>query len=184
MKQTTLFYEPNNTSSKKKHVTYTYRIAMIRDKPIRYENEVSNALLGAKLVCKTISSCGQDDREQMIIVMLNVKNRVVGTNVVSVGTVNYSLVFLREVFKPAIAASASAVVIGHNHPSGILEPSREDILITKRIITVAKLLDITVHDHVIVDVGTTDYYSFSDNGIMANLKKEAENLLEQLKQDH
>ncbi len=181
MIQKDLFDEPFNSSSKaKKHVTYAYRISMIRDKTIKYDREVSNALLGADLVCKTISSCGQNDREHLIIVMLNAKNRVVGTNIVSVGSVNSSPIFLREVFKPAITASATAVIIGHNHPSGILEPSPEDILITKRIIAVAKLLDITVHDHVIVDIGTTDYYSFSDKGILTNLKTKAAMMLEQL----
>ena len=164
----------------KRHITYAYRISMVRDKIIRYEGELSNALLGARLVCKTIASCGQDDREHMIIVMLNTKNRVVGTNVIAVGSVNSSPVFLREVFKPAIAASAAAVIIGHNHPSGILDPSQEDVLITKKILAIAKLLDITVHDHVIVDMGSDNYFSFCDRGMMENLKRDASGLLERL----
>jgi DNA repair protein RadC len=164
----------------KKHVTYAYRISMIRDKAIQYEGTVSNAVLGADLVYKTISSCGQDDREQLIIVMLNARNKVVGTNVISVGSITSSPTFLREVFKPAIAASASAVIIGHNHPSGTLDPSADDMLITKKIIAVAKLLDIIVHDHVIVDMASTNYYSFSDRGMMDNLKNEARRFLNQL----
>ncbi len=164
----------------KRHITYAYRISMVRDKIIRYDGELSNALLGARLVCKTIDSCGQDDREHMIIIMLNTKNRVVGTNIVSVGTVNSTQVYLREVFKPAIAASAVAIIIGHNHPSGILEPSQEDVLITKKILAVAKLLEITVHDHVIVDMNSDNYFSFCDRGMMENLKRDASGLLERL----
>lgn len=102
------------------------------------------------------------------------------TNVISVGSITCSPTFLREVFKPAIAASASAVIIGHNHPSGTLDPSADDMLITKKIIAVAKLLDITVHDHVIVDMASTNYYSFSDRGVMDNLKNEARRFLDQL----
>ena len=172
--------QKNKANQTKKHVTYAYRISMIRDKAIAYDRDISNALLGADLICKTISSCGQDDREHLVIIMLNAKNKVVGTNVVSVGSINSSPIFLREVFKPAIAASASAVVIGHNHPSGILEPSAEDIHITKKVIAIAKLLDITMHDHVIVDTDSNGYYSFSDKGVLTNLKKAAENFLEQL----
>jgi DNA repair protein RadC len=89
--------------------------------------------------------------------MLNARNKVVGTNVISVGSITSSPTFLREVFKPAITASASAVIIGHNHPSGTLDPSTDDMLITKKIIAVAKLLDIIVHDHVIVDMASTNY---------------------------
>ena len=180
MNQKRLFEESNKPSHKKTHVTYAYRISMIRDKSIRYESEVSNAILGARLVCETITACGQNDREQLIIVMLNAKNRVVGTNVVSVGSVNTSPVFLREVFKPAITASASAVVIGHNHPSGILEPSREDIMITKKIMAVAKLLNIIVHDHVIVDMDSSNFYSFNDQGLLENVRAEAAGIIRQL----
>ena len=164
----------------RKHVTYAYRISMIRDKAIRYDATISNAVLGADLVCKTISACGQDDREQLIIVMLNAQNKVVGTNVISVGSITSSPTFLREVFKPAIVASASAVIIGHNHPSGTLDPSADDMCITKKLIAVAKLLDIIVHDHVIVDMASADFYSFCDKGIMTNLRNEARRFLNQL----
>ncbi|MFZ5572880.1 MAG: JAB domain-containing protein [Thermodesulfobacteriota bacterium] len=172
--------EPPEPSRKKKYVTYAYRIAMVRDKTIQYDMEVSNALLGAKLICKTIAACGQDDREHLIVVMLNSKNRVMGTNLVSMGSINSSPVFVREVFKPAITASASALVIGHNHPSGILAPSREDILVTKRILAVAKILDMTVHDHLIVDTATRGYYSFCDNGMLADLKSEATKMIDRM----
>ena len=174
MNQKALFDKP------KQHITYAYRISMIRDKLIRYDTEISNAMLFTNLVCQTISKCGQDDREHMIIVMLNAKNRVVGTNIIAVGTVTSTPVFLREVFKPAIAASACAVVIGHNHPSGVLEPSREDILITKKIITVAKLMDIIVHDHVIVNMDTSEYFSFNDKGMLTSINSDADGLINQL----
>jgi len=181
MKQQALFDKSENASpNSRRKITYAYRISMVRDKTIRYDDEVSNACLGADLVCKTISSCGQNDREHFIIVMLNARNKIIGTNIVSVGSVNSSPIYLREVFKPAITASACAIVIGHNHPSGSLEPSPEDCLITKRIITVANLLSITFHDHVIVDMETRAYYSFSERGILTDLKKDAVRLLEGL----
>ncbi len=168
------------TSDKKHYLTYAYRIAMVRDKSIRYDMEISNAFLGASLICKTIAACGQDDREHLIVVMLNSKNRIMGTNLVSMGSVNSSPVSVREVFKPAIAASASALLIGHNHPSGILAPSQEDILVTRRILTVAKILDMTVHDHLIVDTGTRDYFSFCDKGLLSDLKSEAAKMIDRM----
>jgi DNA repair protein RadC len=174
MNQTSLFEAP------KQKITYAYRISMVRDKQIRYDTEISNALLFTNLVCQTITKCGQDDREQFIIVMLNSKNHVLGTNIISVGTVNSTPVFLREVFKPAITASASAVVVGHNHPSGILEPSREDIRITKKLVTAAKLLDILVHDHVIVNMDTSEYFSFNDKGLLSEISQDACDIYNQL----
>jgi DNA repair protein RadC len=174
MNQTALFETP------KQKITYAYRISMVRDKQIRYDTEISNAVLFTNLVCQTISKCGQDDREQFIIVMLNSKNHILGTNIVSVGTVTSTPVFLREVFKPAITASASAMVVGYNHPSGILEPSREDIRITKKLITAAKLLDITIHDHVIVNMDTAEYFSFNDKGLLAEIVQDAWELFNQI----
>jgi hypothetical protein len=73
-----------------------------------------------------------------------------------------------------------AWVVMPNHPSGTLDPSADDMLITKKIIAVAKLLDIIVHDHVIVDMASTNFYSFSDRGMMTNLKNEARRFLNQL----
>jgi len=69
---------------------------------------------------------------------------------VSIGSLNASIVHPREVFKPAVIASAASIVLVHNHPSGDPEPSEEDLAITKRLVEAGELLGIAVLDHVIV----------------------------------
>ncbi|MBI5445709.1 MAG: JAB domain-containing protein [Deltaproteobacteria bacterium] len=103
------------------------------------------------------------DREAFVILLLDTKNRLIGINIVSVGTLTTSLVHPREVFKPAIAASASAVIGVHNHPSGDPQPSREDSDLTRRLWEAGKLLGIRFLDHVIIgDLGC--HFSFCDAG--------------------
>ncbi len=100
------------------------------------------------------------DRERFMILLLDTRNKVVKEEVVSVGTLNSSLIHPREVFKSAIKESANAVILVHNHPSGDPEPSEEDKAITERLIAAGELLGIKVLDHVIV--GKEKFWSFSE----------------------
>lgn len=84
--------------------------------------------------------------------------------VVSRGILNSSLVHPREVFIPAILARAAAVILCHNHPSGDPTPSTDDRAVTKQLVAAGKLLDIPVHDHVII--GGTRYSSFAEAGLL------------------
>ena len=103
------------------------------------------------------------DRENFVVVLLNTKNEVIETSTVSVGTLSASLVHPREVFKPAIRASAASVVLAHNHPSGKVEPSREDREVTRRLGEAAEVLGIEVLDHVIMGDG---YFSMKEHGML------------------
>ena len=103
------------------------------------------------------------DRENFVAVLLNAKNEVIGAPLISVGTLSASLVHPREVFKPAIRASAASVVLVHNHPSGKVEPSPEDREATMRLEESAGILGIEVLDHVIVGDG---YYSMKEHGML------------------
>ena len=103
------------------------------------------------------------DRENFVAVLLNAKNEVIGAPLISVGTLSASLVHPREVFKPAIRASAASVVLVHNHPSGKVEPSPEDREATRRLEESARILGIEVLDHVIVGDG---YYSMKEHGML------------------
>jgi DNA repair protein RadC len=103
------------------------------------------------------------DRENFVVVLLNTKNEVIETPTVSVGTLSASLVHPREVFKPAIRASAASVILAHNHPSGKVEPSREDREVTKRLGEAADVLGIEVLDHIIVGDG---YFSMKEHGML------------------
>lgn len=90
------------------------------------------------------------DRECFVAVLLNTKNEVIEAPTISVGTLSSSLVHPREVFKPAIKASAASIILVHNHPSGNTRPSAEDIVVTQRIVDSGRTLGIEVLDHVIV----------------------------------
>lgn len=103
------------------------------------------------------------DRENFVVVLLNTKNEVMEAPVVSVGTLSSTLVHPREVFKPAIRASAASVVLSHNHPSGRVEPSREDREITKRLVNAAEIIGIEVLDHVIIG---DEYFSMKERGML------------------
>ncbi len=101
------------------------------------------------------------DRENFVVVLLNTKNEVIESPLVSVGTLSAALVHPREVFKPAIRASAASVILAHNHPSGKVEPSREDREVTRRLVESAEILGIEVLDHVILGDG---FYSMKEHG--------------------
>jgi DNA repair protein RadC len=103
------------------------------------------------------------DRENFVVLLLNTKNEVIETSTVSVGTLGASLVHPREVFKPAVRASAASVILAHNHPSGKVEPSREDREVTRRLGEAAEILGIEVLDHVIVGDG---YFSMKEHGML------------------
>ena len=103
------------------------------------------------------------DRENFVAVLLNTKNEVIGAPLVSVGTLSSAIVHPREVFKPAIRASAASVVLAHNHPSGRAQASPEDREVTRTLVGAAEILGIEVLDHVIVGDG---YYSMKENGML------------------
>lgn len=101
------------------------------------------------------------DREHMIAIILDNKKQLSSIHVVSVGTVDGTQVHPREVFKAAILANASAIIIAHNHPSGNPSPSEADRECTKRIVDAGKLIGIQVVDHIVV--GDDSYWSFSEH---------------------
>ena len=101
--------------------------------------------------------------EEFRIVMLNTKNQIIKTSTISVGTLNASLVHPREVFKGAILNSANGIILLHNHPSGDSTPSREDIVLTERLVEVGKVMGIQVLDHIIL---ANSFYSFKEQGLI------------------
>jgi DNA repair protein RadC len=103
------------------------------------------------------------DRENFVVLLLNTKNEVIEMPTISVGTLSASLVHPREVFKPAIKASAASVILAHNHPSGKDEPSREDREVTRRMSDAAQIVGIEVLDHVILGDG---YFSMKEHGML------------------
>jgi len=104
----------------------------------------------------------ESDKERFYTLMLDVKNNVLGVELVSQGSMETSAVHPREVYKSALLASATSVIFVHNHPSGEPEPSISDKELTKLLIQAGELLQIRVLDHIII--GRDMYYSFADKG--------------------
>jgi DNA repair protein RadC len=98
--------------------------------------------------------------EQLGVVLLDTKHRVMRTTVVTVGTLDASIMHPREIFREATAAGAAAIVVFHNHPSGDPEPSQEDIALTHRLIAAGVLMGIDVIDHIIL--GDVRYCSLKE----------------------
>ncbi len=103
-------------------------------------------------------------KEQFLVIYLDTKNVEIHREVISIGTLNASLVHPREVFEPAIRHLAASVILVHNHPSGDPSPSEEDRVLTKRLVDAGQLLDIHVLDHIII--GKTTFMSLKEQGYM------------------
>ncbi len=99
-------------------------------------------------------------QEEFRIVLLDTANHIIGEQLVTKGSLNASIVHPREVFKKAITESAAAIIVLHNHPSGNPEPSKEDRLVTTKLIDSGKVLGIEVVDHLII--AGDKYYSFAE----------------------
>ena len=102
------------------------------------------------------------EQEELHVVLLDTRNRVLGIRAVYRGSLNTSMVRIAEIFRPAVEAPAAAIVVAHNHPSMDPSPSPEDVNVTRQIVQAGKLLDIDVLDHLIV--GRT-YVSLKERGL-------------------
>lgn len=105
------------------------------------------------------------EHERFFALLLDSRHCVIGERLISQGTLTASLVHPREVFLPAVRATAAAIVVVHNHPSGDPSPSAEDRVVTRRLDEAGRLLGIRVLDHVVV--AERGYYSFREAGEMA-----------------
>ena len=104
-------------------------------------------------------------KEKCWVVGLNTKNFIIYVELVSMGTLNASLVHPREVFRFAIMKAVSGIILVHNHPSGDMRPSDDDLSLTKRLYDAGKILGIDLHDHIIIADGS-GYTSLKKDGII------------------
>ena len=110
-------------------------------------------------------------QESFWVILLDRKNHAQGRVMITLGTASSSLAHPREVFRPAILAGSSAIIIAHNHPSGDPAPSSADIQVTRQLREAARLMDIALLDHVIIgdiqaDPTGRGYYSFREAGLL------------------
>jgi DNA repair protein RadC len=142
--------------------TYAYSIKTIRVK------EKDFPYNGQRITCTNdlinFARALQDsDIEKFLVVYLDAQNSVIGIQVMN-GTVNQAVVYHREVVRHALLFGAVATILIHNHPSGKVSPSDQDMKMTEKIVAATALLDIHVHDHIII--GETGFYSFLEEGVM------------------
>lgn len=138
-----------------------YQIKLVRDgsQPVE-RRKVTTAPVAAEILHEYLA---ETDREHFVVLLLDTQNRAIGLHTVTVGTLDASLVHPREVYKPAILANASSVLLAHNHPSGECTPSAEDELVTRQLRAAGELLGIEVLDHVILG-DPPHFYSFLEHG--------------------
>lgn len=136
------------------------------------KQKVVDLYLKPEDVWKKLKDIREHKKEHFVIFYLDSRNQEIKTEIISVGSLNASLVHPREVFEPAVKNLASQVILAHNHPSGCLEPSDNDIELVNRLVDAGKILGIDVLDHIIV---TKDgFLSFSEKGIIEQLGKSYE----------
>ena len=131
----------------------TETVHMIREVAIRYvgarrrvPEKIASPAEAARYFRRRIHD---DAREHFVALYLDGRHRAIADAIVSIGTATASLVHPREVFQPAIGLGACAILIGHNHPSGDVTPSSEDLEVTRRLSEAGRILGVTVLDHIV-----------------------------------
>ena len=107
-------------------------------------------ILSAKDIWNLCADFRNSKKEHFVTFYLDTQGRLIERQIISIGTLNNSLVHPREVFEPAIKLSTASIIIAHNHPSGTLEPSKEDKQVTERLKQAGELLGVEVLDHIIL----------------------------------
>lgn len=121
-------------------------------------------IISPQEVWEQLKDIRDNKKEHFVVFFLNTQNQEIQRELISVGTLNASLIHPREVFEPAIKHLAAHVILAHNHPSGSLEPSDEDLSVTKRLVDSGRLLGIEVLDHVIIT--SRGYMSFKEKNLL------------------
>ncbi len=117
-----------------------------------------------ELIDYCLASMGGLQDEHFAVICLNARNRIIQVETVQEGIVNQAVVYPRKVLEKALAHKASAIILVHNHPSGHVRPSDADIRLTRILQDAARVMDIALHDHLIV--GGNRFFSFREEGIL------------------
>lgn len=130
----------------------TYRLECIKEGAAWYDipSKKMNAPEAAAAAFNEVFKLQYAAEENLCLFTLNTKHEIIGAFVVSVGCLNSAIVHPREIYKRALLTNAAALILAHNHPSGDVTPSNEDIKITLRLIEAGKILGIELLDHLII----------------------------------
>jgi len=145
-----------------------YRLKVATWTVVREDNQASPRELSSPeavaLLAIDLTEASDDDKEHFWVLLVNAQNHYLMHTEVSVGTQSATLVHPREVLGPAVREGASAIILVHNHPSGDPTPSREDLRLTRQLREGAQLLDLRLHDHIIIGNGTRTWISLAQGG--------------------
>lgn len=118
-------------------------------------------ILSPQDVWNELKDIRDNKKEHFVIFFLDSRNQEIKREIISVGSLNATLVHPREVFEPAVKNLAAQVIIAHNHPTGDVSPSKEDLDLTSQLIAAGKILGIEINDHIIVS--KSGFFSFRDH---------------------
>jgi len=128
-----------------------FSLRVVKENGGRYDlDKTINNPIAARNLFIEVAELNKRSEEVFVMATIDVRNKVTGLFEVSTGTLNSSLVTPREVFKRAILQNAAGIVLGHNHPSGNIDASNDDIQITKNLVKSGKILGVNVVDHIII----------------------------------
>lgn len=160
------------TAMKEKNKLNVVRVKLVEDIPLYSDKIVESPNDAVDILKKELSTY---EREVFGIINLNTKGKVLNFNIVSVGTLNSAEAHPRETLKTAILSNAASFIAVHNHPSGVLEPSLEDLKTTQRLYEAGKIIGIKMLDHIIV--ADKETFSFAENDLMEKSFLEASLIL-------
>jgi DNA repair protein RadC len=141
-----------------------YQLKLVKENSGNYNiNKQVRNPLDAKEAINTVLDLNNEHIEKFGILALDTKNNIIGVHIISMGSLNTSIVHPREVFKAAILNNANSIILFHNHPSGDTTPSGADISVTKMLVEAGKVMQVDVYDHIIV--GEENYCSLKEMGI-------------------
>lgn len=128
------------------------------------KSKKSVLVLSPKEIWQELKDLRNEKKEYFVVFYLDIRNQVIKKEIISIGTLTANLVHPREVFEPAVRNLAAQVILAHNHPSGVVSPSDEDLEMTKRLVKAGEILGIEVIDHVIVS--KDKFLSFKKEGLL------------------
>jgi DNA repair protein RadC len=141
---------------------FRHAMAFYHNSNIQSDKEQVTKMSG--LVEMLRANIGHRKNEVLFAIFLNAKNEVIATKEMGTGTVSQAAAFPRQIVEKALKQKATSIILAHNHPGGIAEPSEQDINITTEIKKALALVDISLQDHIIL--ADNEYYSFMRNGIL------------------
>lgn len=136
----------------------------IRRNCIKLGEQVSSSSIVAKHL--KMLFIADNKKGHFAALFLNGQNMLIRAEIPYESSLSSAAVYPREIVKKAIQYDAASLIIGHNHPSGNLKPSNDDLIITKKIKEGLNLIDVPLLDHLIIGFGTQNFYSFADSGAL------------------